>query len=83
MLLLVCLLLSFSSHFVQLLSISSPFNFGEDLYSIPPGKKTYPLLRAFIQYCESPSLPSTQENELEVLSEMIYYSNLCLLTTAQ
>lgn len=44
-LLLVCLLLSFSSDFVQL-SILSPFTFEEDLYSIPLGKETYPLLRA-------------------------------------
>lgn len=61
MLLLFCLLLSFSSDFAQLLFILSLFTFGEDLYSVLPGKKTYPLLRTFIQYCESHSLPCTHE----------------------
>lgn len=73
----------FSSDFVRFLSILSPFTSVEDLYSIPPGKKPYPLLSAVTQYCESHSLPSIQENELEVLSEMMYYSDLYLLTTAQ
>lgn len=63
--LLICLLLSFSSSFNQLLSILFPFTFEEDLYSVPPGKKTYPLLRDFIQYCDNHSLPCTRVNDLE------------------